>query len=204
MRFTQTWFEDGPKSFWEAVVRGRPIRSYLEIGSFEGASACWAIQNLPELEQVVCIDTWEGGSEHLEYDLDMSEVEKLFEQNITEAGQALPRDINLVKLKHKSKDGLLQLLLEGYEQCFDLVYIDGSHKARDVLTDLILSFDLLGDGGLMIIDDYLWVPPSGHLDQNVFNPAETPKLAIDAFTTIYRDSLKFIDCSWSQVMCEKR
>lgn len=204
MRFSQTWFEDGPKIFWDAVLPERDARSYLEVGSFEGASACWIIQHIPQIEQLVCIDTWDGSREHAESGVNMAEVEARFEDNITEAGQLIDRDVGVVKLKQKSKDALVHLLHEGYSESFDIIYIDGSHSAKDVLMDLILGFELLNYGGLMIIDDYLWMPSNSETQNKTFNPLETPKLAIDAFTTIYRDSLKFIDCSWSQVMFEKR
>jgi hypothetical protein len=33
---------------------------------------------------------------------------------------------------------------------------DGSHRARDVLEDAVLSWPLLKVGGIMLFDDYLW------------------------------------------------
>ncbi len=38
---------------------------------------------------------------------------------------------------------------------FDLIFIDGSHNAGDVLNDLRLAWPLVADGGFMIIDDCL-------------------------------------------------
>ena len=39
---------------------------------------------------------------------------------------------------------------------FDLIYVDGSHKCLDCYVDMILSFNLLKKGGLMIVDDVLY------------------------------------------------
>jgi hypothetical protein len=39
---------------------------------------------------------------------------------------------------------------------FDFIYIDGSHLRGDVLTDAVLSWQLLGRGGVMVLDDYEW------------------------------------------------
>lgn len=41
-------------------------------------------------------------------------------------------------------------------QQFDLIYVDGSHFADDVLTDGITAWRLLKDGGVLIFDDFLW------------------------------------------------
>ena len=49
---------------------------------------------------------------------------------------------------------LPQLLDE--DQKFDVIYVDGSHFADDVLTDGINAWRLLKQGGIMIFDDLLW------------------------------------------------
>ena len=41
-------------------------------------------------------------------------------------------------------------------QKFDLIYIDGSHYAKDVYEDAINSFKILNKGGFLIFDDFLW------------------------------------------------
>jgi predicted O-methyltransferase YrrM len=39
---------------------------------------------------------------------------------------------------------------------FDEIYVDGSHVADDVLTDGIIAWRLLKQGGVLIFDDFLW------------------------------------------------
>jgi hypothetical protein len=39
------------------------------------------------------------------------------------------------------------------------LYIDGWHSAFGALADGVMSWPLLNVGGVMIFDDYLWVPP---------------------------------------------
>ncbi len=41
-------------------------------------------------------------------------------------------------------------------QVFDVVYVDASHMAGDVLSDAVLAWKLLAPGGIMIFDDYAW------------------------------------------------
>ena len=57
------------------------------------------------------------------------------------------------------------------------MYIDGSHQASDVLTDLVLGFMLRRVNGIMVCDDYLW-----KLNRD---PLLNTKLAIDAFTNCF-------------------
>ena len=71
----------------------------------------------------------------------------------------------------------------------DFIYVDGSHRAAEVLEDLILAFHATRPGGVIICDDYLKGAPAGDLTLG------SPKLAVDAFTTIYRDRL---DIPWGQ------
>ena len=71
--------------------------------------------------------------------------------------------------------------------CF--VYVDGSHRSADVLEDLVLAFHATRPGGIIICDDYLKGARSGDATLG------SPKLAVDAFTSIYRDRL---DIPWGQ------
>ena len=67
----------------------------------------------------------------------------------------------------------------------DIIYIDDSHKTKDVLYDLVLCWDLLKKDGILIVDDYLW-----KADERPINL--TPKVAVDSFITIYSDELKLL------------
>lgn len=47
-QFTQDWFQWAP-SVWEQLIPHLPERkNFLEIGSFEGRSAVWTIENMME------------------------------------------------------------------------------------------------------------------------------------------------------------
>jgi len=78
---------------------------------------------------------------------------------------------------------------------FDLIYIDASHYAVDVLTDAVLSFKLLKGGGMMIFDDYLWAG-----DENI---VYYPKIAIDAFTNVFSNHLKLVPAPITQIYAIK-
>lgn len=175
--FTQNWFQYA-EHIWPELIKHLPERKggrrYLEIGSFEGRSAVWIIENMMSTgDQLVCVDTWEGGEEHA--NVDMAAAEARFEANIQRArGRVGMRDV--IKIKSSSSKALAQQL-SGVAVPFDFIYIDGSHQAPDVLSDAVMAWKLLKLGGIMVFDDYLWGDPRV--------PLHRPKIAIDAFMNIY-------------------
>jgi len=136
----------------------RNIRA-LEIGSFEGRSTVWWMDNMDIIE-MVCIDTWEGGEEHSH--IDMRKVFENFKANVGDKvrwHRGYSHDILMDLIKDKRK--------------FDFIYIDGSHMAKDVLFDAILADRLIAPGGIILFDDYLW---PAKLPEN-----HRPKKGIDMF-----------------------
>lgn len=183
--FTNSWFEPH-KAVWKHLLDQYKPRRILEIGSYEGACTCFVLENLCAQNvtpEVFCVDTWAGGMEHA--GTNMSAVELRFDTNtaLASSGRA-----TVTKLKHFSKEALTRLLAQGGAGTFDLIYIDGSHQAPDVLADSVLAFELAKVGGLLIWDDYLWShEPLGQQD-----PLNMPKPAIDAFINTYQRKLAVI------------
>jgi predicted O-methyltransferase YrrM len=94
----------------------------------------------------------------------------------------------------KSVDALPKLIVDN--QKFDVIYVDGSHLACDVLFDAVNSFKLLKVGGLMIFDDYL----GGNLITS-----HDVKPAVDAFVFSYSEKVKTIAVAyqyWVQKVSE--
>jgi len=161
-RFSTDWFGRAV-DLWKATLgplAGKPNLRYLEIGVYEGRSAFWAAEHIltHPSSQLVVIDPFFG------------DTEATFRKNL--AKFAYPEKFEVIK-------GYSQQELPRLEpKSFDIVYIDGSHSADDVLADAVMSFELLKVGGVMIFDDYAWNP---HLP-----PELRPMTAIDAFVTNYR------------------
>ncbi len=127
----------------------------LEIGSFEGRSAIWFLDNIltDDSSTLTCVDLF------------ADEYEDIFDTNIEVSGHSE----RVVKKKGPSSQ-VLRTLKPDY---YDFIYIDGCHLAACTFLDAALSWDLLKVGGTLIFDDYVWtmkVPA-----------AQRPKLAIDAF-----------------------
>ncbi len=151
--------------------------TFVEIGSYEGYSASWIMQNILRSpgSRLYCIDRWPQGAGG----------EERYQRFLSNMSELEGRD-RIEVLRLWSADGLRQLLARGVRA--DFLYVDGGHDAPTVLKDLVLGFDLVKVGGVVICDDYLWSDPQ-------FGGARTlgrPKIAIDAFTTIYSDKLNIL------------
>lgn len=196
--FTKDWFVRHEPVWRTMVAQNRPER-VVEIGSYEGRSAAFLVEACAALGplELHCIDTWEGGIEHDA--ATMSAVEGRFDRNLAHAMSQVPAGrVALHKHKGLSRDVLARLLAEAPER-FDLVYVDGSHQAPDVLTDATLAFQLLKVGGFLVFDDYLWTY-GGPGREDFYN---MPKPAIDAFVNILRRKLRLIAAPPHQVYAQK-
>ncbi len=157
----------------------KPAR-ILEVGSHEGMSAIWLIENkLKAGDEIHVVDSWEF---RVERD-GTSKFEERFDQNMNIAleGKA---DIKLYKRKGKSRSILPQMLALAMNNTFDLVYIDGCHEAASVLEDLVFANALCKVGGVIICDDYLWNYGADIL--------KTPKFAVDSFSNCFRGKIDII------------
>lgn len=173
---------------WEPILgkfKDEPVQA-LEIGCYEGRATLWLLEKIlthPEA-RIVCVDTFEGSDEHKELGLDFSKTEEHFRQNT-----ARWRD-KIWLCKGRSETFLRQL-----EARFDIVFIDGSHNAWDVLTDAVLAWPLLRQGGVMIFDDYGW--------DRFEDKARNPRAGIDAFTSCFEGHFTTLHRGY-QVILEKK
>jgi cephalosporin hydroxylase len=142
----------------------------LEIGSFQGDSAAFLAENFKKAN-VTCVDTWQGGDEHSSIDFKI--IEKKFDEVVAKYN---PR---ILKIKSKSIDFFLN-----QSDTYDLIYIDGSHYADDVILDLIKAWQVLESGGTMICDDYIW--------SHYKNIQDNPCTAINAFLELKKGNYNFI------------
>jgi predicted O-methyltransferase YrrM len=170
----------------------KPNVRALEIGSFEGQSTIWIAENYcnGEGSYVDAVDTWEGSIEHSN-----KEKSNLFERfcfNVNNFLTAKKITIN----RGFSSDVLMKIIQEirsGNREAYDFIYVDASHTAKDVLSDAVLAWEALRDGGILIFDDYLWETHertystfSDYLKEKNKRVYLTPKAAIDSFLICYK------------------
>lgn len=179
-KFQSDWFSYYIP-LWEKILghlKGKPKLNFLEIGAFEGRSAIWLLENIltHPTSRITCVDTFQGSMEDKKLGVDSSKLEKTFRKNMKAGGFSEKIEI----MKGESRKMLKKLP----ESKFDFVYIDGSHMAADVLTDALLSFYLLKEGGLLCFDDYYW--------EEEPNPLHRPKMAIETFLKIFREQYELV------------
>jgi predicted O-methyltransferase YrrM len=139
MNFTADWFSHNIPNFEKCLfMAGLPRSRFLEIGSYEGRSTCWLLNNLPIDGKMVSIDPFPN----------MPEVEKRFWDNVREVMSKR----QLIQCKTTSYLALSQLIQQKQE--FDFIYIDGDHDPATTLTDASMAWGLLRQGGVMLFDDY--------------------------------------------------
>ncbi len=151
-QFENRWFDAHIVSwcvtFSRIFNRADPVR-ILEIGSWEGRSTLFLLTYFTQ-GHLTAVDTWAGSTEWCQYSAtpELQDLEVRFDGNLA------PCAARLTKRKGSSVHVLPQLLDE--QQKFDVIYVDGSHFADDVLTDAINAWRLLNQDGILIFDDFLW------------------------------------------------
>jgi len=175
-RFTSDWFTPAIP-VWRKVLKdyqGKPDIHYLEVGVFQGRSALWALENIltHPTARMTTVDIM---------------INPTYLENLEKSGASE----RVVNLEGPSQEVLLTLPARS----FDIIYIDGSHQGDHVLTDAVLAWGLLREGGTMIFDDYVW--------NEDWADEVTPGVAVDTFVTLFRRSL---DVVWRehQLIVRKR
>ncbi|MEZ2280543.1 MAG: tetratricopeptide repeat protein [Microcoleus sp.] len=164
-QFTQDWFTHNIP-IWRRHLQplaGIPEFQVVEIGSFQGMSACWLLDNIltHPTAKITCIDL---------------HFQQHFKGNIAKTGLAE----RVIELEGYSQDLLVNLTSESY----DIAYVDGCHKPTSALQDAILSWRLVKVGGLMIFDDYEFTFPD--------SPEQDTKIGIDVFLEMFGSQLEVV------------
>lgn len=176
-KWTNTWACGNYPLWLKFLGKYTSIETHaLEIGSCEGRSSCFFVQNIlaHKKSTLTCVDPWV-----------MPGTEERFQHNI----DALDCRKKMKIIKSFSDDAQLN------ETLWDFVYVDGWHSARATLFDSVRSWVSLKKGGIMIFDDYQW-------NINTRPRVECPKMAIDAFLNICERDLKVLHINM-QVIVEK-
>lgn len=196
-QFTKDWFNWAPEVWTQLIpmLPGKPgERNFLEIGSFEGRSSVWIIENMmAEGDHLDCVDTWQGGEEH--GDEDMDSVFQRFQANLELAMDKFDRKRFALPWRSDSLTYLGAVIGEGIQRPRDFIYIDGSHIAKDVLTDACMAWQVLKPKGMMVFDDYMWGNPRDILHR--------PKPAIDAFCNIFAEEVDIVHVGYQLVVRKK-
>ncbi|MEG5135739.1 MULTISPECIES: tetratricopeptide repeat protein [unclassified Microcoleus] len=164
-QFTQDWFTHNIPIWQRHLQQLAGIADFkvVEIGSFQGMSACWLLDNIltHPTAKITCIDLC---------------FQQTFKGNIAKTGVAE----KVIELEGYSQELLVNLDSEYY----DVAYVDGCHKPTSALQDAILSWRLVKVGGLMIFDDYEFTFPD--------SPEQDTKIGINLFLEMFGSQLEVV------------
>lgn len=216
LRRSNTWFEydlegrrrkprESTKALYERCLRpmAGELRSILEIGVCEAASSLWIWQNIrPDLW--VGVDPWfPDRRRHEEL---FRTYRENFWHNVAVSGAEdllIPGPGGRISTRFRfgptsclmaewpSQEylaGVIQQQIAAGElpPQFDLCIVDGDHHGAEALTDMVLCWRVLKQGGILVIDDYerRWLHGKPHV-----------KEAAHAFFQAFEDRLeKLLEC----------
>ncbi len=162
---------------WRRLIghlAGKSGLRFLEIGSFEGRSAVWWVDNILTGDgcRLVCLDLWRQYDEFVGVDWD--ETRHRFGQNIDQCSRPEIVDVH-------SASAYVYAACVAPGAFFDFVYIDGDHHALACLTDAVIGWQMLKPGGIMLFDDTEWPHPGT-------DPSDNPMRAVHAMQACARDA----------------
>lgn len=132
------------------IIRGMPIKTVIEVGSWLGCSTRFIATTLPQDGVVYAVDTWEGSTDEVLHMIDprLDQLYHLFLSNVKHA-----------KLTHKIVPIRMRSLeaAKALNVYADLVYIDGAHDTENAYNDILAWYAHLNQPyGMMCGDDYMW------------------------------------------------
>lgn len=173
--FTSDWFTHNIRH-WRSALRGVTVESALELGVFEGRSVLWLLDNTSA--HVTAVDWWDAAwlEARGHYDTEVN-----FDHNVAPYGD------RVTKVKANTFE-----FLRDNRQTFDLIYVDGGHVGKTVLTDAVLAHHALNPGGLLIFDDY-----GQDLDPSRIDRARG---AINHFTELFADDYQTLHVGYQVIL----
>ena len=178
-KITNDYFSSHSYNFY-SIIKSFKIKNILEIGSFEGNSSMFFARNLTNAK-IFCVDNWIGTEEY--NNINFESIESHFDQNVKEFK-------NIIKLKYTSDEFFKKNNIH-----FDLIYIDGYHKAHQVTKDFKNAWSTLSKNGVLIFDDYIW---------NFYdNIEDNPCYAINRLLKQITSKFKILKVSNSQLFIKK-
>jgi cephalosporin hydroxylase len=153
----------------------------VEIGCYYGKTTSELVQRIAPRNPNLTYYAIDPFDTSIDVGEDLEMIHDMFMKNL----ESFPFKNNIVFYREKSFDGLVKLRNDKVAP--QLIYIDGDHTASTVLNDLVLSFDILATGGMIVCDDsVVWK----YKDKNgTEDPQMSPRMAVETF----------LMCNWSKI-----
>jgi predicted O-methyltransferase YrrM len=155
-------------TYWNSLFTSSTIfldkvELVLEIGSFEGLTSNYIVDNLlTENGKLICIDPLTD----LYLNDNLSDLDKkrntedfnYFKDQYSRFTHNTKEHLDSGKI-HLIRDLSCKVfpeLIREYTSAFDLIYVDGDHRPESVYIDAINSLKLCKSNGYILFDDYRW------------------------------------------------
>lgn len=122
------------------TLLGPGKKTYTEIGTFHGGSACLMMQH-PFDTEIHCIDPFTVGTDQYQ----------LFQANV-KTFNLFQRTVTTHKRFSNDREWISELHRSNFRT--DILFIDGDHSSAMVQSDFALFHCFLNPGGFLIFDDY--------------------------------------------------
>jgi hypothetical protein len=175
-------------SAWTKILhefKGKAGVHYLEIGTYEGRSALWILENIltHPTAKLTIIDAFQENTQ------------KTFMSNVKLSGEAgkftVLAGLSVEKIRAVPFNSV------------DFAYIDGSGKGIVMLTDLVNTWNLVKVGGVIICSRYSMTRPLRRaLGLRPEDPG--PHEAIDTFLTMYGPYVSVLALKGNYVAMRKK
>ena len=192
MEYTHDWNQE----FKNNTSGINNLKLCLEIGSFEGLTSNYIIDNILSIDgKLICVDPLTNN--YLNTDLTDSDISnndtiyKYFNNQYDRFKSNTANNANRLELYRNIRSDIFPELISKYEGQMDFIYIDGDHRASAVYIDAINSFKLCKSGGIIIFDDYSW--------GKMYNE-EATSVGIDKFLLEYNDQFTLITKEYQVVI----
>jgi predicted O-methyltransferase YrrM len=177
-KYTQSWFSNSEMSKILFNVLDKTKKyNILEIGCFEGLSACFFSDNLLEHNESTldCVDPFyiSGSVSGITSKYITDETINIFKYNINSSNNS-----NKITFHNETSDTFFQK----NTKTFNFIYVDGCHEQDYINRDIRNSFNALEIGGILWMDDYGGGNPPNNL-------CKTP---IDKFVDEIKDKIEII------------
>ena len=156
--------------------------SYLEIGSWEGSSALYILNNY-RTKKVYCVDVWDKDKKY----------EELYKKNFNNFLHNMEEFKDRYSFFKERSDDFFRKNVE----YFDLIYIDGTHESFQVDKDINNAWKFLNLNGIIICDDFFYGNLYSGSDDDV------PAYSINKFIKKQQNKLKVLCVNNSQVFLRK-
>ncbi len=186
LSFTTDWTTNNAPIWSEHLSRyaGTTGIRALEIGTWEGRSASWFLENIltGKNSSLVTIDR-----DH-----------SRFRENQAIIEAAHPG--RLVAIQSDAFEWMI-----GYSGApFHFIYLDGPKDAGDLIDQTVMCWHILQPGGVLIFDDYLW---PGQGPTQFENPprhySNPPRIGIDAFLQTHYLQYDLLHKGWQIIVRKK-